>query len=214
MPTRAKRLQRRSSGLPAVGEQVLTMLVNLVNTMLVGHLGASALTAVGLAGTISFLSSTFFAAVATGATTLIAQAFGARNKVYAHKVLQQSLIIGLALGIAATMVLFPLARQGMLLMGAEPEAAYLGTQYLQIVSLSPVPLPAAGGWRCIERSRRQRSPMVIMGGMNIINLLLSITLVRGLGAIPALGVRGAGIAAAFHRCRQRCHHMVAVVGQG
>ncbi|MHB1356442.1 MAG: MATE family efflux transporter [Anaerolineae bacterium] len=183
-------------GLPAVGEQVLTMMVNLVNTMLVGYLGAAALTAVGLAGSISFLASTFLTAVAVGATTLIAQAIGAAKRNVAIQILEQALIVGLGLGIMATLVLWPLARQSMLLMGAEAESVRLGADYLCIVALSfPFLSILLVGGGALRGAGDTRSPMAIMGGMNIVNLILSYVLVRGLGAIPALGVRGAGIAA-------------------
>ena len=183
-------------GLPAVGEQVLTMMVNLVNTMLVGYLGATALTAVGLAGSISFLASTFLTAVAVGATTLISQAIGAAKPNVAIQILEQALIVGLALGIIATLVLWPLARQSMLLMGAEAESVRLGAGYLRLIALSfPFLSLLLVGSGALRGAGDTRSPMVIIGWVNIVNLVLSYVLVRGLGPIPALGVRGAGIAA-------------------
>ena len=47
------RKQVLNLAMPSVGEQVLNLLVGIVSTMLVGHLGASALAAVGLATTIT-----------------------------------------------------------------------------------------------------------------------------------------------------------------
>jgi MATE family multidrug resistance protein len=183
-------------GLPAVGEQVLTQMVNLVNTMLVGFLGAAALTAVGLAGSISFLASTFLTAVAVGATTLIAQAIGAAKPNVAIQILEQALIVGLALGITATLILWPLARGSMLLMGAEVESVRLGADYLRLIALSfPFLSLLLVGSGALRGAGDTRSPMVIMGGVNIVNLVLSYVLIRGLSPIPALGVRGAGIAA-------------------
>ncbi|MHB9032198.1 MAG: MATE family efflux transporter [Anaerolineae bacterium] len=185
-------------GLPAVGEQVLTMMVNLVNTMLVGYLGATALAGVGLAGSISFLASTFFTAVATGATTLIAHAIGAQKPSLANKILGQSFIVSLILGIFSTLLLFPLAQPSMVLMGAEPEAVTLGTGYLRWISLSlPFLSILLVGGGALRGAGDTRSPMFIMGGVNAINLVLSIVLVRGMGPIPSLGVNGAGIAASI-----------------
>ncbi len=60
--------------LPAVGEQVLNMTVGLANTYMVGHHGSTALTAVGLSDNVVMLVSSFFTAVATGSTALVARA--------------------------------------------------------------------------------------------------------------------------------------------
>ena len=65
--------------LPAVGEQVLNMLVGLADTFMVGHIGASAVAAVGLSNQVVMLITTFFAAVATGVTALVARHIGARE---------------------------------------------------------------------------------------------------------------------------------------
>ena len=112
--------------MPSVGEQILAVLVGFVNTMLVGHLGAAALTAVGIASTITMLATTFFTAVATGTTALVAQAIGARNETYAARVLEQAVLIGLGLGFGSMALLMPLSRTSMVLMGAEPAAVEMG----------------------------------------------------------------------------------------
>ena len=57
--------------LPAVGEQLLNMTVGLVDTFMVGHIGANAVAAVGLSNQAVMLVTTFFAAVATGVTALV-----------------------------------------------------------------------------------------------------------------------------------------------
>ncbi len=201
-------------GLPAVGEQALSLLVNVVNTMLVGHLGAPALAAVGLSGSISSVAGTFFAAVAVGGTALIAQAVGAGDRRSANRVLQQSLLLGLVLGLLACAVLVPLARPSLVLMGAEAKAVELGAAYLTWIALS---LPFSSlmfiGSGSLRGAGDTRTPMMIMGGVNIINLVLSFVLVRGLGPIPVLGVRGVGIAA-FTGTASGCIAVLALLMRG
>jgi len=182
--------------LPAVGEQILTMTVTLVNTIFVGHLGAASITAVGLAGSLSFLASTFFAAVATGATTLVAQAVGARQHRLAQQTLEHSLAIGLLLGIISLVVMYPLATIGMCLMDAEEESVRLGALYLRWLSLSfPFQSVLLIGCGVLRGAGDTRTPMLLMGGMNVANLLLSYWLIRGGLGIAPLEVMGAGIAA-------------------
>ena len=66
--------------LPAVAEQLLNMMVGLVDTFLVGHLGAASLAAVGLSNNIVMLAMSFFAAVATGTTALVARHVGGASR--------------------------------------------------------------------------------------------------------------------------------------
>src|SRR5512137_306017 len=66
--------------LPSAGEQLLSMMVGIVDTFLVGHLGAAALTAVGLANQWVMVAMVLFSAIGTGGTALIARMIGAREE--------------------------------------------------------------------------------------------------------------------------------------
>ena len=186
--------------MPAVAERVLTLLVNIVNTILVGHLGAAALAAVGLSGTISMIGSTLFQAVGTGSTALVAQAEGAGNRPLARRVLGQSMLVALALGLASLVVFLPLSRQSLIWLGAEPETVALGVHYLPYMAATlPMMSLLMVGNAALRGTGDTRTPMLIMGGMNVINVVLSLVLIRGWGPLPALGVTGAGIAAGVSR---------------
>ena len=182
--------------LPAVGEQVLTLTVGIVNTALVGHLSAASLTAVGLASTITGISHILFSAVGTGATALVAQATGAGDRSLANRTLAQALMVALALGLLATAILQPLGKSALLLMGAEGETVPLGVGYLRYVAAS-LPLAALMGIGngALRGSGDTRTPMAVMTGVNVLNLALSYGLIRGAGPFPELGVIGAAIAA-------------------
>ncbi|MBM4047368.1 MAG: hypothetical protein FJ279_19860, partial [Planctomycetes bacterium] len=62
--------------LPAVGEQMLNLMVGLVGTFLVGHLGKTPLAAVGLGDQWVLLVSTVLAAISVGSTVVVARAIG------------------------------------------------------------------------------------------------------------------------------------------
>jgi Na+-driven multidrug efflux pump len=179
--------------LPAASEQVLSVLVNMVNTALGGHLGASALTAVGLSGTITALASVFFGAVSTGGTALIAQAIGAKKPALANRVLGQALMVVAALGLLGASVLLPFARQSLILMGAQGESVAMGVRYITCLALA-VPFTALlmVGNAALRGSGDTRTPMTIMGAINLVNLALSYLLIRGVGPLPELASRARG----------------------
>jgi len=176
---------------------MLTLTVGIVNTMLVGHLGAVALTAVGLSSTIAGMAHIFISAVGTGTTALVAQAVGAGDRALAGRVLEQAVMVALALGLLVAGVLFPLARGALVVMGAEGETVSMGVVYLRLVASSlPLAVLMFVGNAALRGSGDTRSPMVVMSGVNLLNALLSYGLIRGTGPLPELGVTGAGVAAA------------------
>jgi len=120
--------------LPAMGEQMLSMTVGIVDTYLVGHLGAAPLAAVGLANQWVFLAMTLFGAIGTGATALIARFIGARKPELADQVLQQSMLLGAGIGLLATVLGMTLARPAVLLLGAPDDVIVPATNYLRVAS--------------------------------------------------------------------------------
>ena len=117
-----------------MGEQMLSMMVGIVDTYLVGHLGAASLAAVGLANQWVFVAMMLFGAIATGATALIARFVGARERDQANEVLRQSMLLGVLIGVVATTLGVTLAGPAVRLLGAEEEVVVLGTSYLRVVA--------------------------------------------------------------------------------
>jgi putative MATE family efflux protein len=187
-------------GLPAVGERILGLMVNLVNTMLVGHLGAAALAAVGLSGTIEMIGTTFFQAVAVGATALISQSIGAKNRPLAQKVLEQAMLVAVGMGVISTALLLPFSRGALIVLGAEPDTVALGVRYLPYLAASQLMISVLTvGNAALRGAGDTKMPMYLMGAMNVINAVLSLVLIRGAGPIAPMGVTGAGVAAGVSR---------------
>ncbi|MEW6755083.1 MAG: MATE family efflux transporter [Candidatus Latescibacterota bacterium] len=180
--------------LPAAGELLLSMAVGLVNTYLVGHLGAASLAAVGLASQWLMTATVLFSAVGTGATALIARLVGARDREGANRVLGQALVVAYATGLLATACLVLLAGPALTVMGAEEAAWEQGVAYLRIVS-SAFMLAAVMfiGNACMRGAGDTRTPMAIMTVVNLLNVVVSWTLINGVAGLPALGVRGAAL---------------------
>lgn len=186
--------------MPAVGEQMLNMMVGLVDTFLVGHLGASSLAAVGLANQIVMLATTFFAAVATGTTALVARHVGAKEPATANRIMHQSLTIGVILAIPLLLICFFGATLSMQVMGAQDDVVGLGSMYLSIVA--PTLLASALmfiGNAALRGSGDTRTPMRVMAVVNGVNIVVAYTLINGLGPFPAMGVAGSALGAALGR---------------
>jgi MATE family multidrug resistance protein len=186
--------------LPAMGEQLLSMMVGIVDTYLVGHLGAAPLAAVGLANQWVFMANTLFGAVATGSTALIARFIGARDPDQANRVLRQSVLMGALIGILATVLGLSLARPALGLLGAPPDVIGPGTDYLRIVStiLLFSTLMFIGN-ACLRGAGDTRTPLYVMLVVNVINIIVAWTAINGPFGLPKLGVVGSALGATSGR---------------
>lgn len=186
--------------LPAVGEQLLNMMVGLTDTYLVGHLGATATAAVGLSNQLIMLATTLFSAIAVGATALIARATGAGDEKLANRVLSQSLLIGIIMGGIATLLGLLSGEWQLRMLGTPPEVIPLASEYFRIVSFSMVlsSLTFIGN-AALRGSGDTRTPLLVMLVVNVINLVLTWALIGGHFGLPAVGVAGSAWGQAIGR---------------
>ena len=194
-------------GLPAVGEQLLSLMVGLVDTYVVGHLSLAvaaahgydrqiALAATGISSQVTWTLITFFMAVALGSTVVIARFVGAGQREQANQTLRQALLIGLAMGGLSLFLAYTFAPQLMDLLGANAQVRHYGAGYLRISALS-MPLMALlyVGNAALRGSGDTRTPLKVMLVVNGINAGLSLLLVNGYLGFPAMGINGAAFAA-------------------
>jgi MATE family multidrug resistance protein len=186
--------------LPAMGEQLLSMMVGIVDTFLVGHLGAASLAAVGLANQWVMMATTLFAAIATGSTALIARFIGAQRPEDADQVLRQSMLVGALIGLAATVLGLSLARPAMMLLGAPADVIGPSTDYLRVVSgiLFFSTLMFIGN-ASLRGAGDTRTPLYVMLVVNVLNVAVAWTAINGPFGLPRMGVIGSAVGAAAGR---------------
>ncbi|WP_224244895.1 MATE family efflux transporter [Hyalangium gracile] len=179
-------------------------LMGLVDTLVVGHAGTSALAAVGLANALFFAVSGLGMGVMMGFDPLVSQAFGARNLSRARALLWQggwmALIAGVMLG--GVVVLVP---EVLPFFGYATEDLAETRAYLYWRAPSLVTMLAFLMVRGYLQSTANTRPLVVATvAANIFNLGADILLVFGGGvlpegfgplrSIPAMGAAGAALA--------------------
>lgn len=196
-------------GLPAVGEQLLSLMVSLVDTYVVGHLSLAvatqqgysreiAIAAVGIAGQLTWTLMTLFMAIAMGCTVVVARFIGAGEHDLAKRALRQALLIGLAMGLLALLIAYVFAPQLMTILGAEDQVKRFGAASLRISTLAfPLTALLFIGNAALRGAGDTRTPLLVMLVVNIINAVVSVLLVNGLFGLPGLGIQGAAIGAAL-----------------
>ncbi|HSJ58967.1 MAG TPA: MATE family efflux transporter [Anaerolineae bacterium] len=186
--------------LPAMGEQMLSMMVGIVDTFLVGHLGAASLAAVGLANQWIFMATTLFGAIATGSTALIARYIGAREPEQANRVLRQSVLVAMLIGTIATLLGTLLARPAVLLLGAPDDVIDLSVAYLRVVaSIFFFSTLMFSGNAAMRGAGDTRTPLYVMLVVNALNIVVAWTAINGPFGLPRLGVVGSALGAATGR---------------
>lgn len=195
-------LRKKVLGLagPAIIENLLHTLVGVVDTAMVGRLGAYALASVGLANQIFNVGLTVFAALATGSTALVARHIGASQKDEAEEVARQSLVLGVLVSAFVLVILvgFGPALLGLLFRRSEALVLQHGGIYVRIVACALIFNYFLIVINAILRGAGDtRTPMQITALVNVVNIILNAVFIYGLGPAPALGVAGAALATAL-----------------
>lgn len=114
-------------------------LYNTVDTIIVGQfVGTGALAAVGTTGTVINLLVGFFVGVASGATVIISQYFGANDRESLSKSVHTSMALAVAGGVVIMVIGIVTARPTMLAMGVPDDimddaVLYMNVYYLGII---------------------------------------------------------------------------------
>jgi len=196
---RRGRLEKRLTGLaiPLILNNVLFTLMGFVDSLMVGQLGESTISAVGNAAQVQLFLFLLFAAIGQGGSILVAQSFGAKNEVQLRSVSSTIVASGFLIGILVGLATWfgGEAFLWMLTLGRSPEVVALGTTYLQIVSFSYVLLVPGNMVASVLRSVGDtKTPVKIAVAANLLNVVGNAVLIFGLGPFPALGYRGSAIA--------------------
>jgi putative MATE family efflux protein len=180
---------------PAIAENVLHTFIWVVDTAMVGRLGAQALSAVGLSGSVYWNVLWVFSAIAVGVMAVVARSVGAGDTRRAARAAGQALLISIALGIFFTLGTYVSAPLIFRLGGFENTVSAMGIEYLRIVGAGSVLLVLTKvGAGILRGAGDTRTPMFVAVVANTINAVGDYVLIFGLLGFPRLGVKGAAIA--------------------
>ena len=178
---------------PVSAEFVLMLVLNFVNQVVVGTLGATAIAAVGFANSLSFILIITLGCLGTSVSILVARAFGAGRRTEMDHTVTAALLVAGSLGVLASLLPFLWAGGLLTRTGASPTVAAAGTDYFRLVALATLPTMLSAILSGVLRSvGRATSPMVATTVTVLVNSALAYTLVTGAGPAPALGAAGAG----------------------
>ena len=83
---------------PLIGEQFLSVLTGMMDTVMVANAGEAAVSAVSLVDSINILMINIFSALAAGGAIVVSQYLGTRDTVHANRAAKQLVFIVAVLG--------------------------------------------------------------------------------------------------------------------
>ena len=180
---------------PVSTEAIVLLLLNFVNQIIVGALGAVAIAAVGFANSLNFVVLITVSALGISVTILVARAAGAGRKHEMATTISSAVIVGALVSGVFAIAIAANPQSLLQLVGASASVASEGADYLRFIAISLIPLVVSAILSGVLRATgRARVPMVVTFITAALGAGLAWALVFGPGPIPALGVPGAGIA--------------------
>ena len=183
---------------PALAENLLSSLMSMADMIMVGGLGAYAISAVGLVIQPKFIMIAAFMAMNVGTTALVAQSKGARNPDGANVALNQSLILSifmtLVVCVATALTADPLIR---LIAGNELSGKTIieGLAYykIQIYGFPVLALTFTIN-AALRGAGNTRATFYNNTVANLVNVALNYCLINGRLGFPRMEVAGASLA--------------------
>ena len=167
----------------------------LADLYFVGRLGKEAVAGVSLAGTVTFLVLALTQSLGVGATSLVAQALGRKDRDQAELVFNQSLILSSVTGFIFGLVFFALRNAYSERFSADAATATQAEQYLNwFIPALFLQFPMVAMGAALRGMGDMKVPTMIQIGTLVINIVLAPTLMFGWISGYPLGVAGTAIA--------------------
>ncbi len=185
---------------PAVTELILISLFGAIDMIMVGKLGAAAITSIGLTNQPIFLIMAVFQALNIGGTAVVSRAFGSKNYTEADEATRHLFVITAVLSVIVVTPAYLYVDKIYRFMGADSEVISMGLNYFKValvgVFFQNLSLAIAA---VLRGSGDTKTPMTINVISNIANVVMNYLLIFGKYGFPQWGVTGAGVATLISR---------------
>lgn len=187
-------------GLPIVFQNLISIGLNLIDSLMIGRLGEAEVAAVGAANQVYFVYVITLFGFYAGAAVHTAQYWGARDIPNVRKMLGINYIVGALFSTAVTIFAYFCAPMLLGLFSEDPEVIALGVGYIRIACFSYF---FAGLSMAISYNSRAiqnlKLPTIVNAMALCLNAVLNYLLIFGVAGFPQMGVKGAAVATLIAR---------------
>ena len=180
--------------IPTICEEILSTLLQYVDTAMVGHLGEEATAAVSTTTTIGWLIGGFLHSIGVALLAMMSKSVGEGNEEKLKKLAGQAVILVIGSGLLVGVLALSLARYIPFWMGADASVRPDAYKYFFIINIPMIFRAAALIFgSCIRATLDTKSPMIVNVIANVFNIILDWVFIYVLD----MGVTGAAYATAI-----------------
>ena len=185
---------------PMVLEMCMESLFGVVDVFWVAHLGADAITTVGLTETCMMVLYVIALGLSMGATALVARRIGEKDEAAAGLVAVQAILAGLLIAAATAVAGFSYAPSLLRLMGGSEDVVRMGAGYTRMMFAGSATIFLLFLVNAVFRGAGDAATaMRALWIANIVNICLNPCLIFGVGPFPKLGVTGSAVGTTIGR---------------
>lgn len=180
---------------PSILESFLVSLVSLIDTVMVGGLGAYAIAAVGLTTQPKFIGMAIFMSLNVAISAVVARRRGEQDRDSANRVLTQAILIVLGLSVIISIICVTFAEPIVVFAGAADDTKGPAADYFRIIMGGMVFNVLSMAINAAQRGAgNTKIAMRTNIVSNLVNIIFNYLLIGGNLGFPRLEVRGAAIA--------------------
>ncbi|WP_135824421.1 MATE family efflux transporter [Halorussus ruber] len=195
--------------LPIVITNLLQTAYNLADTFWLGQYSTKALAAISFAFPMVFLLISLGMGLSVAGSILVAQHTGAEEPEKAEYAASQTVTFSLLASVVLGVIGYTFVGDFLAFLGASPDVLWRAESYMQVISLGIAFMFGFFVFVSLMRGYGDTvTPMVVMFGTVVVNVILDPFLIFGWGPFPTLGIEGAAVATIFSRA------LAMVVGLG
>ncbi|MCQ2594048.1 MAG: MATE family efflux transporter [Treponemataceae bacterium] len=181
--------------IPVALQCMLNSSFSIIDQIMIGQLGSTAISAVGLAGKFFGIFNVIIGAISGIAGIMISQYIGKNNSRQINKSFYVNLLISVFVALVFTVLCIFFPKQIIKLYIADELCIEIASVYLRIISVSFVPVALISiistMIRCMEKPSLPLYATIVA---SVLNTALNYALIFGKFGFAELGVTGAGIA--------------------
>ena len=186
--------------IPIIIQNLLSNLINMVDTIMVGGLGEISVASIGIANQYFFLYNMALSGIIGGASLFIAQFYGKNDKLNIRKITGLSVISALMIGITFMIVALFSPKFIIYFFSKDLDVIKVATNYFSIIGFCYLIIAISNVFSMGSRSIRNPKLGMICSTISLfINIILNYVFIFGKLGMPALGASGAAIATVIAR---------------
>ena len=189
---------------PVILQGMVVTVVFFTDRLLLGQYDEATLASMQVSGPLMWSIFSVFAAFIAGTMAIIGRSVGANDPERAQRTLSSVLVFAFVVGIVVATVCMTLRPwfADVLAGGGDTETAQqMAIDYMGVVLLGlPLNMIHITGVTALQADGDTRTPMWLSAMQGVLNLVLSVILLWGLGPFPEMGIVGAGVGTLASLC--------------